>query len=181
MNDFIKVSLIGIIGTVIGGLILWKVVLMIESVKIDKVIAYLPYANDYNYPNGKTYLNASPAGDMERDINPKNPIPLNIKKDEQKLTLGVRNINSKTINDIKLFLTFPDEFEVTRFQPWQNYTNKNYNIGLGNINSGIGHNAAQPIFFAVKKPGRYYIIYTITGSDLKQPITKVMTFNAYEQ
>ena len=156
----------------------------ITKVDTNKIIAYLPYANDYFYSNGKTYKSSSssPVSNMPRDIDSTDPIPLEINKNNgvQKLTIGVKNINSKTIENIRIFLELPEEFVLTGWEPWQKYSEKNCSIGLGNIDSGVGHNAVEPIFFKTTKTGMYQIKYIITGKNIASPIKREMTFNVYE-
>jgi hypothetical protein len=154
----------------------------ITKVDTNKIVAYLPYANDYFYSNGMTYKSASPspANNMPRDIDAADPIPLDISKGEQKLTIGVKNINSRTVEDVRIFLELPEEFILTKCEPWQKYSEKNCSIGLGDINSGVGHNAVEPIFFKVTKTGIYQILYIITGRNINHPIKRVMTFNVYK-
>lgn len=172
----------GIIVTIVGGLLVLAFWQFINKIDTGKIIAYLPYANDYVYTNGERYKGAAsdPPHQMPRNIDPNTPIPLNISKGKQKLTIGVRNDNLKPIDNVRLFLTMPDKFDVTEHNPWQNYTDKSYNISLGNINSGVGHNAVEPIFFVAKKTGRYKIEYAIRGRNFA-PINRVITFDVYDK
>lgn len=176
MKKYIFGLVSGVIITVLG-MLSYDFITKIDS---PKIVAYLPYANDYFYSNGKTYRGASPspANNMPRDINPADPIPLNSKNESHKLTIGVRNLNIKSIEDIRLFLGLPQEFTLIKWDPWLRYSENQCSIPLGNINPGIGHNAVEPIFFKVTKPGNYTIDYIIAGKNI-YPIKRKITFYVY--
>jgi len=176
----VKKIIIGIIIGLIAGVGVHYIVKWTEKIDTNKIVIYLPYANDYFYSDGKTYKDASPNPDsnMPRDVDSKSPIPLNVSMDEQKLTIGVRNINPQTIYNVRLFLEMPNEFIVTKYKSWMQYTDKQYNIPLGNINSGVGHNALEPIFFKIDKIGKYNINYTVTGDNFG-PLRGIITFYTY--
>lgn len=184
MNDFVKGVISGIIVAIIGGLIVfgvtYKITYNLSKIDTRKIIAYLPYANDYFYANGKTYKNAtpSPSSQMARDIDPNEPIPLNINKSEQKFTIGVKNLNSKTIDDVRIFLEIPQGIKITEYTAWTMYSDVVYYISLGNINSGVGHNAIQPIFFKTERTGTFEINYSVTGRNF-EPFRRQITFNVY--
>lgn len=182
MKRFIEGIVIGVISGVLVTVVGYYIVEQVNKQNPNKIIAYLPYANDYFYEKGGTYKDATPdpAQNMSRVVDPTDPIPLNLTKGKQKLTIGVRNANLKTIDDVKLFLEFPREFRVTDYYPWAQYTKSSYYIPLGNINSGVGHTAIEPIFFEVKQPGEYIIKYSIVGGNF-QSITRPMTFKVYEK
>ena len=178
MRNLLIGVVIGVVSMVIGQIVLDY----LSKINPKKVVLYLPYANDYFYANGRTYkgATASPEQNMPRNVDPQDLIPLNFKNGQQKLTLGVRNLNSKPIDDVVLFLILPSEFTLTKYAPWQTYTDKNCYIGLGNINSGMGHNDQEPIFFKVSKAGKYKIDYVISSRSIGKPVTGIITFDVFE-
>lgn len=182
MKKFLIGILIGVMSGIIVSIGVYHLNKWMDRRDPSKIIAYLPYANDYVDEKGRRYKDATPdpPSQMLRNVDQSDPVPLNIKKGEQKLTIGVRNVNPKTINNVKLFLEFPEEFIVTRYTPWMQYTDKHYSIPLGNINSGVGHNVIEPIFFKAKKTGPNKIIYSIVGNDFSK-ITRIITFDVYEE
>jgi len=155
--------------------------LYMDKLDTDKIIVYLPYANDYLYKDGRPYKGAipDPVTSMQRDIDRDEPVPLNLKRGEQKLTLGVRNENRQTAGQVILFIEIPDGFKVTKGGPWIQYNPSTFYLPFGNIAKNVRRNALDSLSFKVARPGAYTLYYTITGNDF-QRIRREMTFEAYQ-
>ncbi len=153
----------------------------IHRTEPDKIVGSLPYANDYFFANGKTYKGAStlPIENMERPIDPEDPIPLKFGSPDYKLTLGIRNRNSNQLTNVYLFLFIPTEVHVTKFDGWAKNSETEYYTFLGTINPDMLVRDPLPIYLAFDKPGLYGLAYNISGNF---PVirNKRLNINVYE-
>jgi len=170
-----KAILISIVsGLIILGVWYWFMV----RVSPAKAVLFIRWANIFVDENGNSYHGATPDDNLRDVID---AIPLKAKKDIG-ITLGVHNKNSRQIDNVILWVTFPEGIEVTDKGAWQHAGGRKYSFMFKNsINSGVYINVPTKIRIEAKegRPGKHPFIYSISSSQFKL-CDRMRFFTIYE-
>lgn len=78
--------------------------------------------------------------------------------------------NARGLTNVKLYLEFPDTFDVQMSKAWTPQNGRTYSATLGPINRGEAVNAFEAIYFIARKPGLGRVSYLISAQEL-EPVT----------